>query len=208
MTGTQLDLDILHQRLLNGDQDAWAEIAAELFPDLLAALDGRYPKVRDKDLLSDGVTQALQRYRKRPHDFGPGKEALFADLLRVAAGNLANCLHRAHRRQCHESAAPEGILRFFVENDSRRDMLIVEGPRPEERLKELLECLDDFDRRFADLMLERKPLAVLAASLGVAHLSLAEQTHEVKKARDRIVKKLMRVARKHKNSRKSTSNSL
>src|SRR5439155_13408712 len=89
----------LHNRLLEGDRVASAELAEMLLPRLISEMERKFPKT-DLHLLSDGATDALLDYCARPAAFDAGRcVPLNRFLAKAGWRNIANLLRGEERRK-------------------------------------------------------------------------------------------------------------
>lgn len=189
----------LHQRLLDGDLTATAEIAESFMRPLYAKLYRRYPKLDDPHLIETAVEDALLNYFGRPQQYDPGRLNLFSYLRMSAEGDLRNLLSK-HRKDRERHVALETVELndtsseqsvevpddFDLEAEvASRDLAIYS------RISELLPNL--LDQEIALLIIEgERATDVYAQVLGIAHLPPGEKADEVKRHKDRIKKRLKR----------------
>ena len=82
----------IHQRLLRRDPTASAECAEGVIGPLTNKLEGRFPRLRESDLLADAVTDAVFSYLRRPEQYDPTRRGLLGFLGMAAEGDLKNAL--------------------------------------------------------------------------------------------------------------------
>ena len=92
----------IHKRLCEGDLTAFAELAEEVMESLVEKLSRKYPNLRDPDLPTEAVADALMDYSKRPEQFDPTQRGLFGFLVMSAEGDLKNALAKIARRKKKE----------------------------------------------------------------------------------------------------------
>ena len=184
----------IHKRLCEGDLTAFAELAEEVMESLVEKLSRKYPNLRDPDLPTEAVSDALMGYSKRPEQFDPTQRGLFGFLVMSAEGDLKNALAKIARRKKKE------IQLESVEVDERdgntRDRTDeLDTMIDSERIQDALDALfdDPKDRAVVKLMMEgERATEVFAQVLELEALSEDQQRTEVKKNKDRIKKRLQR----------------
>ena len=189
----------LHQRLLDGDVTASAEIAEAYLPLLVAHMQTRYPGVDDPHLPQIAAIDALQNYLHRPEQYDPDKSSLEAYLRMAAHGDLKNALkQRARERRAQggeqvvELDAPDA--EYQVEANTglsvEEQVEILTSP-VWPRLNELF--TDPVDQQIVQLMMENvRKTTAFAHVLGITHLSADQQAQEVKRHKDRLKKRIQR----------------
>jgi hypothetical protein len=139
----------------------------------------------------------LLGYLKNPRSYNCRKSTLHGYLQMAASGDLLNLLRREKRRQ------RKRICWKNVEDGQFGGKLFVRDPplleREEERhllqamIRAVAERLPTGERALLERMLDGKNDTVGSALvLGLDGLSIPEQQRQVKRARDRIVKRLRR----------------
>jgi len=191
----------LHQKLSAGDPTASQELAQILLPLLIRQLSKIFPMV-DKDIISDGVTDAFLEYCIKPESFDPGKNVpVDRFLLMAARRNVSNVLRSEKRRRDREE---KYAREEFVELADFAGNTIGEGRNSDARkLSHLLGLLDDpKDKQILRLKLAgERHTEAFSKVLGISDLPVEVQRKEVKRAKDRIEKILRRhVSRKEKNN--------
>ena len=184
----------IHKRLCEGDLTAFAELAEEVMESLVEKLSRKYPNLRDPDLPTEAVADALMDYSKRPEQFDPTQRGLFGFLVMAAEGDLKNALAKIDRRKKKE------IQLEFVEVDERvgniRDRTgELEEKIDSERMQDALDALfdDPKDRAVVKLIMEgERATEVFAQVLELEALPEDQQRTEVKRNKDRIKKRLQR----------------
>ena len=184
----------IHKRLCEGDLTAFAELAEEVMESLVEKLSRKYPNLRDPDLPTEAVADALMDYSKRPEQFDPTQRSLFGFLVMAAEGDLKNALARIARRRDKEiQLEPVEVDEFggnTIDRTSELDERI-DFERIRDSLNELLD--DPKDRAVVKLMMEgERATEVFAQVLELEALSEDQQRTEVKKNKDRIKKRLQR----------------
>lgn len=190
---------ILHQRLLEGDVTAPAEIAEIFLPLVADELQKWNPTLHDPHLVDMAADDALLNYLQRPSQYNPADLPLDRYLMMSARGDLLNLLRQqpqpgfSKRTQFVELDAPEREYKIEVEDTSlsvEEQAVMLTSP-----VWPLLERLlpNVVDREIALLMLENvRDTDSYAHTLGISHLSQDKREAEVKRNKDRIKKTLQR----------------
>jgi RNA polymerase sigma-70 factor (ECF subfamily) len=184
----------IHERLLAGDPVAPGELAEAVWKRLVKALDGKYPRLPDRDALRDAASDALLSYIKRPTQFDPTKRGLFGFLVMAAEGDLRNALAKTARRTRNEVSLEDVELPDTSGKEKR------EGPGPQARIVAQRIHLrigtlfsDPKDREAVELLIEgERSTAAFAKLWGLEGLPAKDQAREVKRHKDRIKKTLQR----------------
>ena len=189
----------LHQRLLEGDVTAPAEIAEIFLPLVADELQKWNPTLHDPHLVDIAADDALLNYLQRPSQYNPADLPLDRYLMMSARGDLLNLLRQqpqpgfSKRTQFVELDAPEREYTIEVEDTSlsvEEQAVMLTSP-----VWPLLERLlpNVVDREIALLMLENvRDTDSYAHTLGISHLSQDRRKAEVKRHKDRIKKTLQR----------------
>jgi DNA-directed RNA polymerase specialized sigma24 family protein len=174
----------LHARLLAGDAVAPAELCERFLPRLEARSRRAFPHA-DPHLRLEAVHETLLKFAERPGRYDPLVAPLGAYLCGVLWRRLVRLLQK-ERRERHlplrlvELASPEGNKEEEDDPAARLDRAaLAAGLSRDERL--VLELLRAGEHS----------TAVIAAALGLRG-TRAEQRREVKRIRDRVIKRLKR----------------
>lgn len=176
----------LHYRLLEGDTDAAEPMLACLLPHLVNRLQRRF-RYSPGDCVIDAVEDALLEYIGRPARFDATRNVpLSAFLLRAAARNLINALESERRRRDREAryATDNGVITMsdpLLDAHDRPNALSGDVTIPSEE-REAYELWRKGERR----------TEVFAQALGLSSLALADQRREVKRFKDRLLKRIRR----------------
>ena len=192
----------IHDRLVERDPTAPADLAEQVLEQLLSRLRRRFPELAHDTLLDDAVVDAVLSYAERPEQFDPMKAPLVAYLTMSARGDVLNALARRKKQTrrevslqvVEESPSARKTLSEHGYLASADDVVIerFESDRVAQHLRAaarssqdvvVLQLMVDGERRT-----ER-----YAAVLGVDHLDDAEQRRIVKQAKDRLKKRLERI---------------
>ncbi len=198
----------IHERLLDRDPTAPAELVERYLVPLVRRLRRRQPEVHDDTLLDDAVTDALLDYIEHPDRYDPSKRVLLGYLTMAANGDLLNALEKERRRRRRESSLDRveetrgDRNETIADTNAAAEMERVEQDRArvaamEEAVRSVVP--DPRDRRLMRLMLEgERTTAVYARVLGIEHQDRTLQTRDVKRHKDRLKKRLARLgARLH-----------
>jgi RNA polymerase sigma-70 factor (ECF subfamily) len=193
-----------HVRLCSADATATADVCRAYLAPLLAWLATTFPRFEDA-LQATAAGDALMDYVQHPRRYDPERLDLGAYLRMAARGDLRNARCREQRHQGRRVPFSVVELDEDTGNISGREedpALAAERREEAERgqalLRSVREQLTEGDRRVLDLMLQgERSTAVHAEALGLTALPVAEQEREVKRAKDRVTKRLQRGGREH-----------
>ncbi len=194
-----------HQRLVAHDAPtASAELAAWLYQPLVretyaracAGLAGN--TAVDRDLVEEAVGQALLDYIDAPERYDPELASLQRYLVMAAYRDFQNMNKKESRR-----TRSQRYLSVLAEEQGEQDVMddqqeldhILERIHAEHLWQQIEEHFPDpIDRQIVALLVDRvrspQPYAQL---LGLTHLSAREQAEAVKRAKDRITRRLRRI---------------
>ena len=199
------DLDLrllgasLHQRLLDGDLTASAEIAEVFLPRVVYKLQQRFPNLYDHHLVDTAADDAVFSYLQHPLQYNPVKLSLDGYLTMSARGDLLNLLRKEKNQGMPKNAELVEIDSPVREHNTElkdeslsieQQAFILTSP-----VWPLLGHLlpDLADREIALLILEGvRDTNEYAHALGIDHLPKTDQEAEVKRHKDRIKKTLQR----------------
>jgi RNA polymerase sigma-70 factor (ECF subfamily) len=189
------DSAALHARLLCGDPTALEELAEVLLPLLRRQLSRAFTTNAD-DIVNDAVIDSLIEYGRNPSIFDPLRgRPLERFLYHLSWRNAADSVKARMRRVAREEEYARLITiqnhtssiggngdtdTYSVESDRWR-LLSIAATEPE---RAALRCWLDGERRTVPL----------AAALGAANLPISEKRREVKRFKDRVLKRLGRLA--------------
>jgi hypothetical protein len=166
-------------------------------------LGREYPGI-DEHVLESSIEDALLRHLARPERFDAARGVPLASyLVWWTRSYLDRRLRKEQRRQEHEKVVDvsgEDFEKFVSENRAGRSIYLrKERGAPEEgseALDDLLALLNPCDRAEAELLREGASLAEWVRHLRIEHLPLGEQRDMVNAEKDRLRKKLQRLARR------------
>jgi DNA-binding response OmpR family regulator len=184
-------LRALHERAVCGDDTAVDEIVADLLPVLRQCLRARFPTVAG-EMIHDAVVDALMEYRTHPTRYDPARGVpLGGYLLFAARRDLLNRLDAERRRAAREDITADGVLPepAAIAPD---DMLWSGGPS---RIALRHVAITEAERTVFQLWKrgERKT-SVYASALRLDPLPIAEQRVRVNRIKDRVVRRIRRLA--------------
>lgn len=192
---SQEQLLALHHALLAGDVTAPARLAELLLPALVRRLAGR--REVDRAEIESIVGTSIATYLRHPDRYDATRAPLLAYLYQDALGDIRNEGAKPARRP--EDAAEDGVLEHVPargnltpEDDvvDRLDPLDLPRSLVDAALAQI-ELLGDEDREFLRLRGDGvRSTHAYAAVLGIAHLPPDQQKREVKRAKDRLDKRL------------------
>lgn len=189
-TATDWSSGDLHSRIVAGDRSVVEDFAARMLDILRRHLRRVFTNLPE-EILSDAAEDSLLDYMRRPHTFDPERGVpLSAFLYRAASRNVIDIVRRDLHRRARETtyAATTLLLTLPCATFALRD----------HETRSPLDLAGGFetDERWALWMWTSGECGVsrLAAALGVAHLSQEDQRREVKRFKDRAVKRLRRAA--------------
>ena len=185
----------LHQRLLSGDRTASEEVASKLLSPLGEEIGRKFPRT-DRQIVWDGVTEAILDYCSRPNQFDAARGVPLDRFLSMGAWrNVANAVRGEVRRKARESKVGQADREPVVELEAPAgNLLREETERHRRQRSQLMERLKDHkDRKILELRMEgERRTEAFAKILGISHLPAEVQRREVKRAKDRIDKALRR----------------
>jgi len=186
----------LHRRLLRGDRTASEEVASLLLIPLINQISRRFP-FTDKQIVADGVTDAILDYCGKPRKFITTLGVPLDGFIHMAARkNVSNLLRGETRRKAREGKYAQAGWESSVElSRSAGNLLQKEKKiRTHRSQVEAMTILKDRkDQRIYELRLQgERHTHVFARILEIDHLPTTVQRQKVKQAKDRIDKMLER----------------
>ncbi len=176
----------IHERLLDSDPTAPAELAEEVLDKIVRGLTFKYRYLRDRVIRYDAATDALMSYIKNPKQFNPSKRGLLGYLQMAAEGDLRNILTRMKRKAQKEIFISDVELALHGGNikiGKGIDESVITR-QAHEKVYRIIDDLfdDDKDKKIAALMLQgERSTKVFAKLLGVESNSIQEQRRIVKR---------------------------
>jgi hypothetical protein len=190
----------LHARLLRRDPTAPSDLAATYLAPLVAWLGQTFP--RDDDALLETIAIDLMLgLAEHPERYDPDRLPLERYLRMAARGDVKNARDAARRRAARLTSL-EGVELLPSVRNSRwahaQDFAgRVADVLDDERLAAMLEQMTGRDREVVELMLDgERRTTEFATILELQDRPLDEQVREVKRAKDRLKKKMQRLWRR------------
>lgn len=187
----------IHQRLLEGDPVAAAEIAELLLPLLVPYLKQKFASIDDPHLVEDASHQALMGYILNPNRYDPTKSNLLTYIRLVAYRDLLNLVNSEKRHRnvisigeyvADDAQQSEYTIEIADEYELEAD--VIARVITDQRLRSWIP--DETDLRVIFLMMENvRETEAYVVLLGLTHLPVSEQEKIVKQHKDRL-KKLLR----------------
>jgi hypothetical protein len=190
-----------HQRRLDGDPVASADLYELLLDPLVRALRRRWPDAFWAEAVEDAAVDALVQHIRAPERYDPGRASLLGWLVWQANADLIN-VYRSPQRRFERNVEIQSPLRNDTE-DAEQSLDMVGGA------SDRYPTLEDSgmwarirvafpDRRERELIWRcwvegERSTEVAAAVLRLTSLPVAEQERQVKNVKDRIKKKLQRM---------------
>ena len=197
---SDLDGRGLHARLLQGDPTAPSDLADRYLEHLIAALLRAFPR-QDRDLLETVAIDLILDVAQRPARYDPDRLPLSAYLLMAAKRDAQTALKKEQRRL--HRIAPLDVVEL---QPSPQNMGQARGIDPAEAvldgeadaaLSTMYGGLGEVDRAVVQLIADgERRTEVFAGVLGLHDRPRPEQEREVKRAKDRLKKRLQRLRQK------------
>lgn len=204
---SQSDALDLHGRLLDNDPTAPSDFAAAYLDPLCAWLQRRNPRIHPDDC-DTAAGDAIVALVKNPRSYKPEKQTLEVYLRMSAQADLKNLLakevkHRQGRTNLESVEKCKDAWKFL--GDSEDDPIQVAEHREAGAMRaKVIKALvkagskDKADARVLELMHKgERETAAYAEVLGITHLDKKEQAREVKRAKDRLTKRMQRAGGDH-----------
>jgi hypothetical protein len=195
-----------HQRVLARDPVAFSQLAEWLYAGLVrdtgARARGRAGKAVDMMLIEESVGEALLDYNDAPERYDPHQATLHSYLIMVAYRDFQNALSKELRhvhRQTTLGIGADGQAETDVP-DGRGELEDLLNRISAEEWWSLVEGTfsDATDRQLVIMLANGvRSTENYARVLGISGLSGEEQAREVKKAKDRLLKRLRRLGESH-----------
>lgn len=199
--------DDVHRRILERDVTAFAELCEYALSFLVGFLQSRFPD-QDSFLHETAAIDCLLNYQTKAGQYDPGKISLFAFLRMAARRDMLNAIDKKRRRERRlTDISPVLDLQVSEQDPVQEQMELDEWlqERTELSLTEILQMLDEeldeYEKRILLLMLDGvRDSTSYASALGLDDLNEVAQQQAVKRAKDRLVKKLRRFGERIKNA--------
>ncbi|WP_420645476.1 hypothetical protein [Candidatus Leptofilum sp.] len=197
-----------HQEILSeSNPTAFAQLSELALPHLIAFLRREFRQV-EPHLHETAAIDSLLSYHQSPNKFDPDKLSLFAYLRMSTRHDLLNAIDKQNRQKRPLVSIDEPNIQSQLVDDanSLEDGFSLAGwlsnenePPAQAILNNFEATLSTTDRQLFLLMLngvrETEPYADI---LGISATSITEQRRAVKRAKDRLTKRLQRFVNRHK----------
>jgi RNA polymerase sigma-70 factor (ECF subfamily) len=196
--------DLIHQRVTQQDPTAFAELCEIALPHLIAFLEGLFAD-QSAHLRETVAIDLLLGYQSKPEQYDSRQLSLFAYLKMAARYDMLNQIDKQqrHARRLLSLADPavELLLRdrnTLQESDELDEWLRQRTDRSFGEIVLALRAeLEAVEEQVLMLMLDGvRDTATYAGVLGITHLDEVSQRREVKRTKDRILKRLQRLGRR------------
>lgn len=193
----------IHQRIVSGNPTAFSELCEQILDYLVDHLLKQEAGRNNEALCVEVATDTLLKYEQNPDKYNPSKGLSLVGYLRMdARGDLKNALDKEIRRSKKLVAFEDPDVaerigsRNYVQEATELDEWAEEltGQTAIDLIKELEDELDDIEKRIvaAWIIDGKRDTESIAEILGITGQSIDYQRDEVKKAKDRLKKKLTR----------------
>ncbi|WP_420628311.1 RNA polymerase sigma factor [Candidatus Leptofilum sp.] len=197
-----------HQEILTeSNPTAFAQLAELALPHLIHFLRREFRQV-EPHLCETAVIDCLLTYHQSPNKYNPDKLSLFAYLRMSARHDLLNAIdkHNRQKRPLVHINEPDVQSQLIGEDNTVEDGFSFADWLGDDNktatqtiLHEFEANLSSTDRQLFLLMLngvrETEPYADI---LQISTIPITEQRREVKRAKDRLTKRLQRFVNRHK----------
>jgi hypothetical protein len=189
-----------HKRILQEDVTAFAELSELALPHLISFLQQQFPNQESHSIEIIAI-DTLMTYLAMPGKYKTEKLSLFAYLRMDARGDMLNVIDKETRHNKRHQPLDDPTLQDQLPS---LDLLTQTGELDEwlqtqtnltrtELLQKLDDDLDKTDKEILLLIFDGvRDTPRYADVMGIAHLPQAEQQAQVKRAKDRLQKRLQR----------------
>lgn len=189
-----------HERVLAGDPVAFSQLAERLYSELVrqtgmrarAHSGGR----ADMDLVEESVGQALLEYNDHPQRYDPEQASMQTYLVMAAYRDYLNAVSKEERHaQRRASLTGEDNVDLEIPDGRQELEALLTRISAEEWWARVEESISDpVERQVVVLVMNGvRATDPYARLLGLSTLPIGEQAREVKRAKDRIAKRLRRL---------------
>ncbi len=190
----------LHARLLAGDPTAPSDLAAEYLAPLVVRL-ARSNRHADPHLVETVATDVVLATAEHPERYQPDRSSLGKYLHMAARGDLRNAFKSASRRAARERSM-DPVELVALEGNSLQDdadpaeIVAARGSLDPALLAAVRAAFDAQEWQVVQLMVvdDVRDTNVYARLLGIEHLPPEQRKREVKRVKDRLNKRLRRLA--------------
>lgn len=193
-----------HQRVLARDPVAFSQLAESLYASLVrdtgARARSRAGRAVDMMLVEESVGEALLDYNDTPERYDPEQAPLYSYLVMAAYRDFQNAESKERRHaQRQATLAGEDSAEMDVP-DGRSELDSLLNRISAEEWWSLVEGTfsDPTDRQLVIMLANGvRSTDSYARVLGISELAAGDQAREVKKAKDRLLKRLRRLGESH-----------
>ncbi|MCA9873510.1 MAG: hypothetical protein KC441_07645 [Anaerolineales bacterium] len=189
-----------HHLVVHANATAFAELCETALPHLAQFLHLQFPQFEDS-LHQMTAIDVLLAYHAQPDKYDPAKLSLFAYLRMAARRDFLNAIDKRQRynRRLLNINDP-GTQYLMPHQQSLEESFLVDewlyqytALTQEEFIEALNATLDEQDQKIFSLMLDGvRETSAYADVMGLLLESKQTQQREVKRAKDRVIKKLQR----------------
>ncbi len=188
----------LHERLLRRDPTAPSELAERCLAPLVDALRRSFVSSVDQVMLEDAAIEMILKLGERPEKYDPERGSLASYLRMAARRDVLNDLESERRRNRHLAPLEDVELRSSARNlpwaSTRDPAEALVDKLGHERVGRLREQFEGSELEMVDLLVDgERRTEVYADVLGLRDLPWEEQVREVKRAKDRLKKRMKRL---------------
>jgi DNA-directed RNA polymerase specialized sigma24 family protein len=196
--------DTLHLRILHEDVTAFAELCDLALPHLVEYL-GKYFPGQDTFMHETVAIDCLLDYQSRAKQYDLEKISLYAYLRMAARRDMLNAIEKANRLESRLTDIDHPAVQGLVsEPDAQAESSEIDEWLLEhtdlslsEIINALNDDLDEYEKKVLMLMLEGvRESENYVSILGVEKYDKETQQKAVKRAKDRLMKKLRRFGQK------------
>lgn len=189
-----------HDLVVQANATAFAELCEIALPHLAQFLHAQFP-LYDDALHGMTAIDTLLAYHAQPQKYDPGKLSLFAYLRMAARRDFLNVINKRQRHDRRLINIDDPGTQYLMPNlESLEELFLVDewlyqytDLTQEEFISVLNATLDDLDQEIFSLMLDGvRETEAYARVLDIKQESKQMQQKEVKRAKDRVIKKLQR----------------
>jgi RNA polymerase sigma-70 factor (ECF subfamily) len=191
--------DQIHRRILHNDATAFSELCESVLPVLVNFLQSRFSE-QDSHLCESTAIDCLLRYYQTPKSYDPKQISLFAYLRMAARYDLMSAIDKERRQHQRLTSLDELAERHQKLEDDPDSQVVLDDLLQRHTdwsftqiVKALEKHLDRVEKRCLWLMLEGvRENGRYVEALDLSGTDEDSQRVEVKRAKDRLVKKLQR----------------
>jgi DNA-directed RNA polymerase specialized sigma24 family protein len=196
--------DRQHHLVVQAHVTAFAELCEAALPHLAYFLRGQFPQF-EHDLHDIVAADVLLAYQQRPRQYDPEQLSLFAYLRMAARRDFLNAIDAKTRQEQRLFAIDDPAIQLQLQGDKSPEEALLSDAwlqeftdlSREELLADFNQTLPETDRQIFALMLSGvRATEPYAALMGLKHLNVQTQRHEVKQAKDRLMHRLKRFSQK------------